>query len=177
MFIRGKHPEAVIWRHFRSSEDYFVFGRGDGCYEARVGLNADRAIDLFAALIEQMPPACSVAIDDWRTGITYEGEDLANSDVRDAIARSGNALARAAGLEISVYTDEEQLTLSANLELFLFARTDRWLYLLEGKGLRRVVRLRPRSWRLSRGEFAPSEPLARELRALVDRLQLTTMPA
>ena len=57
-------------------------------------------------------------------------------DVRDTIARLKLLLARFGGVELSVYTPEDQLTLNPHLELFIYSRTDRWLYLLEGEGWR-----------------------------------------
>ena len=39
------------------------------------------------------------------------------------------------------------------LELFIYARTDRWLYLLQGKGLEERRLVRTNSWKLSRHEF------------------------
>lgn len=173
VFIRGRHPEAVIWRHFRRPGDGFSFGRKKGgVYEARLLPNADRAIDLFLALLENLEPAVDVFIHDWRSGERWAGSDLATGDVRDTIARARQTLGKCAGLEISVNTDTEQLALSANLELFIYAATDRWLYLLQGKGLRRVQDLRPRSWKLLQGEFAPSLEAERALRLIVERLRM-----
>lgn len=172
VFIRGRHPEAVIWHHFRGPGDGFSFGKTDAVYEARLLPNADRAIDLFLALLEYLQPAVEVFMHDWRTGERWTGSDLANVDVRDAVARARQTLARSAGVEITVHAPDEQLSLTANLELFVYAETDRWLYLLQGKGLRRVPRLRPRSWRMQHGEFAASEESARAVRLTVERLRL-----
>ena len=176
VFIRGKNPESVIWHHFRGPGDGFAFGRSGDIYEARLLPNADRAIDLFLALLEYLQPAVTVYIHDWRTGERWTGADLANVDVRDAMARARQALSRAAGVEVTVHAPDEQLSLSANLELFVYAETDRWLYLLQGKGLRRVARLRARSWRLKPGEFAPSDESSRAVRLTVERLRLTRLP-
>lgn len=174
VFIRGRHPEAVIWRHFRRPGDGFSFGKHrSGVYEARLLPNADRAIDLFLSLLESLEPAVDVFIHDWRSAERWTGSDLATGDVRDTIARARQTLARCAGLEISVTTSTEQLALSANLELFIYAVTDRWLYLLQGKGLRRVNGLRPRSWKLQMGEFAASVEAERALRLIVERLRMT----
>lgn len=136
----------------------FAFGRHGALYEAHLVPNADRTVELFLALVEHLVPAVDVHLADARTGATWDGEALANGDVRDAIARSKATLATHAGTEVSITGGGEQLTLSANLELYAFARTDRWLYLLQGKGLQRVPRLRRRSWTLDAGEFRPLRP-------------------
>ena len=77
-----------------------------------------------------------------------------------------------AGTQVTVIADGEQATLTANLVIHVFAPTDRWLYLLQGKGLRRMHRRRPRSWRLERGEFLPVGPAREAVTLLVDRLRL-----
>jgi hypothetical protein len=54
----------------------------------------------------------------------------------------------------------------------VYAATDRWLYLLQGKGLRRLTRLRTRSWSLMRGEFRRSPGAEAAVKLTVERLQL-----
>lgn len=177
MFIRGDHPEAVIWHRLRPTIDGFVFGRRDGWFEAQLMPSADRTLDLLLAMLEHFPPAVRVHLDDWRSNRQWEDSDLATLDVRDAVARARQGLSTYAGVELSVMSGDEQITLSGNLELFVHARTDRWLYLLQGKGLRRVGTLRSRSWRLSRREFGASEATEAAVRLIVERLQLREGPA
>lgn len=177
MFIRGNHPESVIWHHFRRTGDGFVFGRRGGLFEARLVPNADRTVELFLACLEHLPPAVRVVLEDWRQGSQWMGDDLATLDVRDAVARAKQAIATHGGCEVSVVADTEQVTLTANLELFTFAPTDRWLYLLQGKGLRRVQRLRRRSWWLARGEFGPATAADEAVRLVVQGLRLQPVRA
>ena len=177
MFIRGPHPVSVIWQHFRAGSDGFVFGERDGGYEAQLVPNADRTIELFLALLEHLDPAVDLHLDDWRTGERWRAEDLAMGDVRDTIARTKQVLAAHGGTELTVVSGREQVTLTANLELFIFADTDRWLYLLQGKGLRRLRRLRKRSWWLHRGEFGPTAAAAAAVGQMVERLRLARADA
>jgi hypothetical protein len=172
VFIRGPEHEASIWRHFRGDGDGFVFGDRGALCEAVVMANADRAVELYLALAEHLPPAVTVELDDVRGGVRWRGEDLALVDARDAIARSKTGIAAHAGVEVTLAGTDDQLTLTPNLELFAYARTDRWLYLLQGKGLRRRRSLRPRSWRLARHEFPPSPAMASAVRDMVERLGL-----
>ena len=62
MFIRGPHPESVIWPHFRSGWEGFAFGQRDGVYEAQLVPNADRTVELFLALLEHLAPAVDVVL-------------------------------------------------------------------------------------------------------------------
>lgn len=172
VFIRGPHPESSIWRHFRGDGDGFTFGERDGVSEAVVMANADRVVELFLALAEHLPPAVTVEMHDVRTGLQWRGEDLALVDARDTIARLKGSIAIHAGVELTLIGADDQLTITPNLDLFVYARTDRWLYLLQGKGLRRRPRLRTRSWRLAPGEFAQAPAMSTALREGADRLGL-----
>jgi hypothetical protein len=177
VFIRSPEHESNLSRHFRGDGDGFVFGDRGAMCEAIVMANADRAVELYLALAEHLPPAVAVELDDVRGDARYRGEDLALVDARDAIARIKAGLATHAGVEVTLMGADDQLTLTPNLELFAYARTDRWLYLLQGKGLRRRRTLRPRSWRLARHEFAPSVVMTASIRELVERLGLMRAPA
>lgn len=172
MFFRGRQPEASIWRRFRVSADGFTFSQEEELYTAHVVANAERVVDLFYTLTEQLPPAIDIVIDDLRSGRSWKGEASALPDVREAIARLKNLIARYGGVELSVYTAEDQLTLNPYLELFIYSRTDRWLYLLEGKGLEEQSRLRTKSWKTSRQHFPAAPDLVNAVTAAAERLGL-----
>jgi hypothetical protein len=59
------------------------------------------------------------------------------------------------------------------LELFIYSRTDQWLYILKGKGLEERRLVRTRSWRLDAHEYPEAPELATAVAALVDNLQLS----
>jgi hypothetical protein len=172
MFFRGRQPEASIWRRFRVSPDGFTFTQDDGYFTAHVVANAERAVDLFYTLAEELPPAVDVVIDDLRSGRSWKAESLALPDVREVLARLKNLLARYGGVELSVYTAEDQLTLSPNIELFIYSRTDRWLYLLEGKGLEEQPLVRTKSWKTNRQNFPAAPDLVNAVTAAAERLGL-----
>jgi hypothetical protein len=174
MFFRGRQTEASIWRRFRASADGFTFAQEENHYSAHVVANAERVVDLFFVLTEQLGPAVDVVIEDLRSSRTWKGEALGLPDVREAIARLKQLLARFGGVEFSVFTAEDQLTLNPNLELFIYARTDRWLYLLEGKGLEEQKRVRTKSWKLARQQFPPAPDLVNAVAAAAERLGLQT---
>jgi hypothetical protein len=172
MFFRGRQTEASIWRRFRASADGFTFAQEDGFFSAHVVANAERIVDLFYTLAEQLPPAVDVVLEDLRSGRTWKGEALALPDVREATARMKQLLARFGGVEMSMFTAEDQLTLNPHLELFIYSRTDRWLYLLEGKGLEEQRRVRTKSWKLSRQQFPPAPDLVNAVTSAAERLGL-----
>jgi hypothetical protein len=172
MFFRGKQPDGSIWKRFRASMDGFTFVEEDDYYAAHVVANAERVVDLFYALSEQLSPAVDLVVDDKRAGRVWKGDALALPDVRDALARLKVLLAQHGGVEVSVHTVEDQLTLNPYLELFIYARTDRWLYLLEGKGLQEQRMVRTKSWKVKREDFPEAPELDNAIAAAVERLGL-----
>ncbi|HEX5435529.1 MAG TPA: hypothetical protein VFW98_00095 [Gemmatimonadaceae bacterium] len=173
MFFRAQRPDSTIGRRFRTSVDGFAFRAEQGHYTAQVAANAERVVDLFLALAEHMPPAVDVAIEDARSGHAWHGESLALPDVREALARLKAVLATFGGVEISIFTSEDQLTLDPVIELFIYARTDRWLYILQGKGLEERREMRPRSWALERHEFPEAPGLSDAVARLAASLHLS----
>ena len=172
MLFRGRQPASTVWRRFRSGVDEFTFAQVDDHYEARVAANAERVVDLFHALAEHLPPAVDVAMQDVRTGQAWLGTDVALPDVREAVARLKVPLAAYGGVELAVYGVDDQLTLTPDLELYVYARTDRWLYLLQGKGLAETQTPTPEAWRLRPEELGDAPTLADALAVTVERLGL-----
>jgi hypothetical protein len=175
MIFRGRQPEAAVWRRFRSGLDGFTFRRDGELFEARVVTNAERALDLFHNLASSLPPAVDVAIEDRRRGLAWAGVGAALPDVRDAVGRLKLPLAAYGGVELAVYTPDEQLTLTPALELYAHARTDRWLYILLGRGLVEQERLDGKHLDVS--AMPPAPELAAVVDAVVAQLSLEAVDA
>jgi hypothetical protein len=173
MLFRGRNPEISVWRRFRSGVDGFTFEKDGDHYEAYVGANAERVVDLFYTLSEQLAPAIDCVIEDLRSESSWHGEAIALPDVRDAIARLKVPLATYGGVEFTLYTADDQLTLTPQLELFIYSRTDKWLYLLQGKGLEERASLADRSWRSQSWDRAPAPSLSAAIASAAERLALT----
>ncbi|MEJ7810871.1 MAG: hypothetical protein WKG32_10725 [Gemmatimonadaceae bacterium] len=173
MFFRGRQTDGAVWRRFRTSTDGFSFTKEPEFYAAHVVANAERVVDLFHLLLQHMPPAVDVAIEDARGKRAWKGESLPLPDVRDAVARLKTPLATVGGVEISVYTSEDQITLNPVLELFIYARTDQWLYVLKGKGLEERRAVRTKSWKLQRHEYPPAPELGDAVAATAATLGLS----
>src|SRR3954464_9928109 len=173
MLFRGKQPEASIWRRFRASSDGFTFTEEDGVFTAHVVANAERVVDLFWTLSDLLGPAIDLHIDDLRSGRSWHGESLPLTDVRDTVARLRLLLARYGGTQISLYTSEDQLSLNEHLELFIYSKSDKWLYLLEGRGLEEMGRVQSKSWKIKRQAFPAASDLVNALASAAERLGLT----
>lgn len=172
MLFRGRNPDITVWKRFRSGVDGFTFEKNGDHYEAYIGANAERVVDLFYTLSEQLPPAVDIVIEDLRSETIWKGDTIALPDVRDAIARLKVPLATYGGVEFTLYTPDDQLTLTPQLEMFIYARSDRWVYLLQGKGLEERAALADRSWRSQGWDRAPAPTLSAAIAAAAERLSL-----
>src|SRR5437762_575673 len=119
MLFRTHTPDSTVWKRFRSGQDGFTFTRTGDIYEAQVVANAERVVDLFYTLSELMAPAVDVYIYDARSKTSWSGSMIALPDVRDAVARLKVPLSTYGGVEITLFTPEDQLTLSPQLELYI----------------------------------------------------------
>ena len=172
MLFRNRTPATTVWRRFRSGLDGFTFEEVEGHFEARVAANAERIVDLFYTLSEHLAPAIDVFLEDQRSESTWKGESVALPDVRDAIARLKVPLATYGGVEISLYTPNDQLTLTPQLEFFIYSRNDKWLYLLQGKGLEQRYDVADKNWGSQSWDRSPAASLTSAIASAAERLSL-----
>jgi|SRR4051812_16334362 hypothetical protein len=172
MFFRGRQREASIWRRFRTSPDGFTFAQEGELWVAHVVANAERVVDLFYILSENLPETVDVCVEDLRSGRTWKSDAVPLGDVREAIARLKSLVGRYGGLEVSLYTADDQMTLNPHLELFIYARTDRWAQLLEAKDLEQQQSVRTKSWKTNRQQFPAAPELVSAVAGAVERLGL-----
>jgi hypothetical protein len=170
--FRTKTPDSTVWKRFRSGQDGFTFTRTGDVYEAKVVANAERVVDLFYTLAELMAPAVDVHIFDARSKTTWNGQTIALPDVRDAVARLKVPLSTFGGVEITIFSPEDQLTLSPQLELFIYSRSDRWMYLLTSMNLEERASLEDRLWGMDSWERAPAPALSDAVAAAAERLSI-----
>jgi hypothetical protein len=174
MLFRGKRPDTTVWKRFRSGHDGFTFTRTGDIYEAKVVANAERVVDLFFTLSELMAPAVDVYIRDMRSQTTWTGESVALPDVRDAVARLKVPLSTYGGVEVTLFTADDQMTLTPQLELYIYSRSDRWVYLLTSMNLEERSSIEERMWGIASWEKAPAPALSDAVAAAADRLAIKT---
>ncbi|MDQ2890534.1 MAG: hypothetical protein M3R65_08270 [Gemmatimonadota bacterium] len=173
MIFRGRARHVTVWQRFRSGHDGFTFAESpEGHFEAHVAANAERAVDLMYVLSEHLPPAVDVHLVDQRTKSAWDATDVALPDVRDVIARLKIPLATYAGVDLSIYTPDDQLSLTAELDLYAYGRSDRWLYLLQARGLEQYRAVAHRAWRGQPWDRTPAPVLTTAIASAVERLGL-----
>jgi hypothetical protein len=119
-----------------------------------------------------MAPAVDVYIHDARSKSSWAGQTLALPDVRDAVARLKVPLSTYGGVEITIFTPEDQLTLNPQLELFIYSRSDRWMYLLTSMNLEERASLEDRLWGMQSWERTPAPALSDAVAAAAERLSI-----
>ena len=67
---------------------------------------------------------------------------------------------------------EDQLTLSPELELFIYSRSDRWVYLLTSMNLEERASLEERLWGIQSWDRVPAPALSDAVAAAAERLSI-----
>lgn len=171
-----KEQAADVLSRFRRDTDWFVASKRDGIYVAQIGTVSERVVDLLPALALQLDPAVDLVIESLRDRLRWEGRSLALPDVREVIGRLRLPLAMYGGVEIALVTPDDQLTLTPELALVVYARTDRWFFLLEGMGLVERQTPPPPVWHFSRKALEPVPDLSTALIAAAEKLSLRATP-
>ncbi|HVT39196.1 MAG TPA: hypothetical protein VHE78_09120 [Gemmatimonadaceae bacterium] len=172
MLFRSHHTDTPAENRFGEFTNRFAFRKEGDLHVAEIVASPERSVELFHSLAGEMPETVDLAMHCLRTGHKFIGEGLHLAEVTEAVARLKVPLTTSAGVEIAVYTPEEQLTLSPMLDLWLFSRSDRWFYLLLGSGLEEAAELPRRSWGVKPGEFTGAPELVNAVTAAAERLTL-----
>ncbi len=174
-FFRGPVPEVSVWRRFRDATDTYAVMRRDGLVGTRAIGNAEAMVELFLEMIPEFPNIFSLTVDDWRNDRIWRAEGVTQSALLDAFYSLRVPIIGAGGVEFTLDSAADQLSISAHLEVVTWSSTDRWLYLHERAGLRERPRVRGRLWRPARGTFPPAGTLTAGVRTLVRSLALKSV--
>ena len=172
MLFRSRIPTPLSATRFRPREDLFAFRKESDLYVAEVAGSGERSVDLFHSLTSHMPDVVDFSMECLRSGRSYIGEGLQRDEVQETIARLKVPLVASAGVELAVFTADEQLSLSAMLDLWIYAKTDRWLAILIERGLEEAADLPRRSWTVKREDFSGAPELVEAVTAAAQRLTL-----
>ena len=157
---------------FRPTSAWFVASMDRGVYVARIGTTAERALDLMQVLAGYLDPVVEVVIDDVRSATEWLGVDVPLPDLRDALGRLRFPVATYGGVELTIVGPDDQLSLTPELLIVIYARSDRWYFLLDGLGLCERTEPPAPTWASSRSALKPSPELAAALTAAASRLGL-----
>ena len=166
----GQASDVAI--RFHRDSEWSVSSRKDDVRVWRVHAPSERAVDLFLRLSSHLDAVVDVAIHHPRDGTNWFGALRALSETRDTLARLRWPLASAGGVELTLVTAEDQLSLMPTMDLVIYARSDRWDVLLEGAGIPARESAPPPLWLPSRAPWSPAPELSAALATAVERLEL-----
>jgi len=167
-----RDPLELRVPRFRRVQDWFMVRRRGAVHEVFAWANAERIVDVLHALAAQLDPAVDVCVESRRSGGVWQGELLPLPDVREALGRLQTPLATYGGVEFTVYTPDDQLTLTTSLALVIYARSDRWVYLLEGMGFEERHDAPTPAWDADAAPLGSAPELELALEFAVERLGL-----
>jgi hypothetical protein len=170
--FRHRTPATSVAERFSHPAPVFCSSRDGELYVTNVAAPMERSVDLFHALAEHLPPVVDISLECLRSGRRFVGAGLSLAEVRETIARLKVPLVQSGGVELTVYTSEDQLALSPMLDLWVYSRSDRWVYLMVGEGLDEVSVIEPRTWHVARSEFAGAPELVEAVQKAAERLTL-----
>ena len=157
---------------FRPAEDWFVHTVDNRIHRVLAATNAERVLDTLHVLCAHLDPAVDVWMRDQRSGAQWEGHAVALPDVREAVGRLRLPIASYGGVELSLFTGDDQLSLTTDLLLVIYARTDRWTFRLEEGGFVARDSAPPPTWRLAPDALRPAPALRDALDSAAARLGL-----
>jgi hypothetical protein len=157
---------------FRPSNDWFVSRRSGAIHEMFVWAPAERLMQLLYQLSEHLDPEVDLSIESRRDGRVWRGSMLPINEVRSTIEMLEQSMSRYGGVELSVYTPDDQLTITSSLGLVIYARSDRWVYLLEAMGFAERAHAPQQSWNADGAPLENAPELTRDLELAVRQLKL-----
>jgi hypothetical protein len=175
MWFGAKEPRDIsFWRRFHTAAEGFTVLEESGYWTLQVVVGAERAVDLFLGLLTEFSGPVSVAIEDAHAKRSWTGGERDATAVRAAFAPLREPLLADGGVELTVFTISDQVTLNPVREIFIYAKSGRWRSVLEGKGIEEQRLVRTQSWRTRGRDLPPSPVLSDAVAAAVRALALET---
>lgn len=160
---------------FTSHDDWFVADWRDGIHCIRAWAPAERLTEQFQSLAQHLASHDDRTVDLFVHDRHHERRLAAAcvelTEVRDAINKIRLPLSAFGGVEISLATATDQLVLTPELLLVIYARTPRWPFLLEASGFVQRTAVPSPTW--SASEMPQTIPaIATAVNGLVERFRL-----
>lgn len=167
----SREASDVAVRFHRATEWYTTTLVGD-VHAVRAHANSERAVELFFRLSAYLDEIVDLVVIRARDGATWEGVLRFLPDVRDAVGRLRWPLAMHGGVELTLVTERDQLTLTPQLDVVIYSRSARWPALLEAEGVPSHASPARPSWNASNSAWPEAPALDTALNAMIERLTL-----
>lgn len=162
----------VAQRFHRHSEWFIHTVDARALHTFRIRANSERVVELFHKLAAHLDSIVDVYVHHVRNGDRWEGALKFLPEIREGIGRLRWPLAAYGGVEFTVVTPTDQVTLMTTLELVIYSQTASWRERLLAEGLQRCDAFPASVWTagVQPGTVAPE--LASALTTIAERLEL-----
>jgi hypothetical protein len=166
------HETSDVAQRFHRDTDWFVVSR-QGAYDVyRAHANSERAVELFLRWSAELDPIIALYVDHPRDGRRWHAAARFLPDVREALGRLRWPLAAFGGLEITLVSEHEQMTLMSCLDVVIYSTRDRWRALALSEGLTERDAVPPPIVDPARVPWSAAAELSDALAVAVERLSL-----
>ncbi|MCC6244741.1 MAG: hypothetical protein IT353_17985 [Gemmatimonadaceae bacterium] len=129
------HETSDVAQRFHRDSDWFVVSRQGAFDVYRAHANSERSVELFLRWTADIEPIVSLHIDHPRDGRRWHAVNRFLPEVREALGRLRWPLAAFGGLEITIVSENEQITLMTCLDVVIYSTRDRWRAVVLSEGL------------------------------------------
>lgn len=169
------HETGEIAIRFHRESEWYVLERAGDVRVLRVHANGERAVEMFLHFSAHLTSPVDVFVVNHRDASSWRGDLRELAEVRDTLGRLRWPLASYGGVEVTLVTADDQLSLMPSLELVICSRHgDDWPLRLAHEG----VRLRahtPVEWSTDQIPLTEAPELTAALTLAIQRLTLEPM--
>jgi len=165
-----------VARRFHRDSDWYVTSQTRDVQVYRVHANSERVVELFLRLTVYLDDLVELVITHERDGVAWRATTRFLPTVREALGRLRWPLASYGGAEVSLITDEDQITLTPLLELVIYSRHERWGARLETEGIFLRERAPKPLYNPLAVPWSPAPELSQALATVVHRLTMEPLP-
>ena len=166
------HETGEIAIRFHRDSEWYVVDRAGDVRVLRVHANGERAVELFLRFSAHLDTLVDVVMTNQRDAAVWQGELRDLGEVREALGRLRWPLASYGGVEVTLVTPSDQLSLMPSLELIICSRdgTD-WPMRLAAERVR-LASFAPAEWSTDKVPLTEAPELTAALDLVIQRLEL-----
>jgi hypothetical protein len=167
---------SEIALRFHRDADWYIESQIQDVRVYRVYANSERVVELFLRLTTYLDDLVELVIADARDGVAWRASTRFLPTVREALGRLRWPLASFGGAEVSLITEDDQITLTPLLELVIYSRDGRWPERLDLEGIAQREQAPKPLFDPRTVPWSAAPELSQALATVVDRLTMERLP-
>ncbi len=167
----NRESSEVALRFHRDAE-WYVATRMQDLHVFRVHANSERIVEVFLRLTTFLDDLVELVIRNERDATTWRAATRFLPTVREALGRLRWPLASFGGAEVSLMTEDDQITLTPLLELVIYSPHAHWRERLEAEGMFQREHMPTPLFEPLSVPWSPAPELTQALASVVERLTM-----